>query len=127
MEKIQRSHWERRLSQSQCCSDRLSSSCHGCLESNICPAIKGHNLEGQQAENNIQRAILLGVFILSSSRPSKICDFLLCRAAPLLCWIPHRHCPSPDRFQGIRGEVGSDPPTPHLIPASNTSGSRSTV
>jgi len=69
------------------------------------------------------RCCLLGVTILSSSGPT----FPMCTAAPLLWWLPRRHCSSPGRVQGTNGEGGSAPPTPHLSPASSTSGSAGTV
>lgn len=128
MEKIQRFPLRKKASQPQCYSDRLSSSCGGCLEMmSICVAIKGHKQQGQQAENSIQRAVLLGVIIHSTSGSSEICGFLLCTAVPLLWWLPRRHCFSPGRVQGTRGEAGCAPPTPHLSPASSTSGSTGTV
>lgn len=118
----------RKISQPHCCCDSLSSSCSGCLEMmGICTIIKARKQQGQQAENSIQRAVVPGVIILSASGLSEIYGFPLYTAAPLLWWLPHRHCPSPDRVEGIRGELGCVPPTSHLSPASSTSGTIGTV
>lgn len=73
----------RKMSQPHCCCDSLSSSCSGCLEMmGICTIIKGHKQQGQQAENSVQRAVLPGVIILSTSGLSETYGSLCAQLLP---------------------------------------------